>query len=92
MLTAKRLTISGRVQGVWYRAWCVKTARELALTGWVRNRADGSVETLVQGTQNAVEQFIAQAWNGPPAANVRDIAAYTETISDMRDFEQRASE
>ncbi|MFD1105758.1 acylphosphatase [Sphingobium olei] len=72
-LIARRLMIFGRVQGVWYRAWTVETARELGLTGWVRNRTDGSVEALVQGRHEAVEAFIRRAHDGPPAAAVARI-------------------
>lgn len=76
MATARRLSIHGRVQGVFYRGWAVETARELGLTGWVRNRRDGSVEALVQGDEAAVERFLALARNGPPAAKVERIAVH----------------
>lgn len=48
-LVARHLMIHGRVQGVWYRAWAVETARQLGLAGWVRNRSNGCVEALVEG-------------------------------------------
>ena len=53
-VVARHLTILGRVQGVFYRNWTVETARGLGLTGWVRNRMDGSVEALVQGEADMV--------------------------------------
>ena len=65
-----RLKISGRVQGVGYRAWTSRTAKAAGLSGWVRNRADGSVEALVQGSAVAVETFVAACHAGPPSARV----------------------
>ena len=69
-IEAVRARIHGRVQGVWYRAWTEQTARGLGLSGWVRNRADGSVEALFCGPVEAVEHMLELARNGPPAARV----------------------
>ncbi len=68
-----RLVIRGRVQGVGYRAWCMQTARELGLAGWVRNRADRSVEALAHGPAAAVEALVAACRSGPPAARVAGV-------------------
>jgi acylphosphatase len=65
-----RLCCSGRVQGVGYRLWAVETATRLGLQGWVRNRADGTVEMLLTGPEDAVVAMIAAARRGPPAACV----------------------
>jgi acylphosphatase len=70
MTVARLLRIHGRVQGVFYRAWAVGTARELGLVGWVRNRRDGTVEAVVQSDEHAVQRFIAEAEKGPPRASV----------------------
>jgi acylphosphatase len=67
---AKRLGISGRVQGVAYRAWTVETATSLGLRGWVRNRRDGSVEALIVGPEVSVARMIEACRRGPPAARV----------------------
>jgi acylphosphatase len=68
-----RLNIIGRVQGVGYRYWAVQMARKLGLSGWVRNRMDGSVEAAVSGDEAAVTAFIAHARHGPTAARVERI-------------------
>ena len=62
--------VRGKVQGVWFRGWTEERARELGLAGWVRNRADGSVEALFSGTEAAVEQMLEDCRHGPPAAAV----------------------
>jgi acylphosphatase len=69
-----RLRITGRVQGVGYRAWAVETARRLGLRGWVRNRADRSVEALVSGNEDAVAAMIEACRDGPFAARVAEVA------------------
>lgn len=72
-----RASITGRVQGVSYRAWTVQEAGRLALDGWVRNRPDGSVEALFAGAPEAVDQMLQKCWRGPPLASVQDIRMET---------------
>lgn len=67
------IRIDGRVQGVGYRAWCAEAARNLGLTGWVRNRRDGAVEAVLQGPNAAVSNMIAQCRQGPRDALVRAV-------------------
>lgn len=62
--------IEGRVQGVWYRGWTVRTAGRLGLDGWVRNQSDGSVEAVFAGPVANVEAMIKRCRRGPPAAAV----------------------
>jgi len=92
MTIARHLSIHGRVQGVFYRGWAVEAARGLGLVGWVRNRSDGSVEAVVQGHEEAVEQFVALAKSGPPAARVERIeASDTAVENDLAGFRQEAT-
>lgn len=67
---ARLLTIRGRVQGVWYRAWMAQQAAALGVRGWVRNRSDGSVEALVAASADTLDALIARCREGPPAARV----------------------
>ena len=67
------LRISGRVQGVYYRASTVQQAQALGLRGWVRNRLDGSVEALVTGPADAVQTLIEWAHRGPALARVERV-------------------
>jgi acylphosphatase len=72
---ARRLLIHGLVQGVSYRVSAAAEARRLGLAGWVRNRADGTVEALVSGPAAAVDAFTAWARKGPPHARVSRVEA-----------------
>jgi acylphosphatase len=65
--------ISGRVQGVAYRASMVHQAQRLGVTGWVRNRSNGAVEAVVQGSPEQVEAIIDWAHRGPPLAIVESV-------------------
>ena len=66
--SAVRVRIEGRVQGVWFRAWTAEQAAQLGLSGWVRNRRDGSVEALFAGDPALVRRMIEQCRDGPPLA------------------------
>ena len=72
-MIAKRLLIQGRVHGVGYRNWMVDKARELGISGWVRNRVDGSVEALISGDVAAVEELSRLCRRGPRLAEVSSI-------------------
>jgi acylphosphatase len=69
------LSISGRVQGVGYRDSLRMVAQALNVTGWVRNRSDGTVEAIVQGAEEDIERVVAWCHNGPPGANVKYVNA-----------------
>ena len=68
------LRITGRVQAVGYRLWATRTAASLGLRGWVRNRADGSVEALATGPSETVADFVAACRHGPRAAHVTAVS------------------
>lgn len=69
------LLISGRVQGVAYRASMVEQAQAAGLRGWVRNLRDGRVEAMVQGPQQQVDALLAWCRQGPPGARVDEVLA-----------------
>lgn len=72
---ARHFRISGRVQGVSYRANAQHKARELGLVGWVRNCTDGRVEALARGDAGALKAFEAWLWQGPQFAEVSLVEA-----------------
>lgn len=83
-----RLRIRGRVQGVWYRGWLVEQAVTHAVDGWVRNRADGTVEALLAGDAAAVRALIRRCHEGPSFARVASIEESPETEPPLPGFVQ----
>ncbi len=81
------LVVSGRVQGVFYRATALETAQRLGLTGWVRNLPGGGVEAVAEGPREAVEEFVEWCRQGPPAARVEDVdTRWTESTGEFSTF------
>lgn len=79
--------ISGRVQGVFFRAETQRTAMNFNLAGWVRNTADGRVEAVFEGEDENVDKMIAWCHIGPPAARVQEVIAEEEPYTgEFRDF------
>lgn len=72
-MIVRHLQISGRVQGVGFRYHMCRAANKFGITGWVRNRRDGSVEAMVAGAPDAVEKIIAWARRGPRQAVVTSV-------------------
>ena len=92
MAVRARLTIRGRVKGVWYRGWATDEADRRGLRGWVRNRADGCVEALFIGPDAAVAEMVAACRRGPPAARVSAVIERTAEDDGSKDFRQRPTE
>ena len=75
----RHVTVSGRVQGVGYRAWVAQQATSRGLDGWVRNRRDGSVEAVFSGPEDVVADMIASCRRGPISARVDAVQANAGT-------------
>lgn len=85
-----RVLISGKVQGVFYRANARDEARRLGLAGWVKNLPDGRVEAVVEGEEEQVKKLIDWCHQGPPGAVVRDVEVGWEGWrGEFADFEIR---
>lgn len=83
------MIVSGDVQGVFFRDECRRQAQAHGVAGWVRNRADGTVEAVLEGEQDAVDQVLAWTRTGPRHATVDDIVVHTEEPSGERGFTVR---
>lgn len=81
------LLITGKVQGVFYRASTLERAQSLNLTGWVANLPDGAVEVVAEGPRYALEQLIEWCQSGPPSAEVDDVRVRWGTaLAEFRTF------
>lgn len=85
-------TIHGTVQGVGYRSWTEKNAMKRGLTGWVRNRTDGTVEAMFCGEESTVEEMLKACEEGPLAARITHIDRKMPDSPPPADFKQRATE
>jgi acylphosphatase len=90
--TTVRLRISGRVQGVAYRAWAERQAARLSLSGSVRNRRDGSVEMVISGPEQAVRTMIERCRQGPRLARVAAVSEQIESAPVAPGFRQAPTE
>ena len=80
------MNVSGRVQGVFYRATCARLARDKGLAGSVRNRPDGGVEAVFEGPRNEVEEMVAWCRRGPDLARVDEVVVSDEEPLGEVDF------
>lgn len=87
--TARLYVISGRVQGVGFRAFAQRAAQEIGLTGWVRNLANGDVEAQANGSMEQLDEFDARLRTGPPWCEVRHVIAREAAVSDATGFHIR---
>jgi acylphosphatase len=86
---ARRVRVTGRVQGVGFRAWTAGEARHRGLRGWVRNETDGSVSALICGEARAVEDMLRALRSGPAAGDVAEVAAEAAEPPDVAGFSVR---
>lgn len=86
MIKVLHARITGRVQGVGYRAWAADEARRQGLTGWMRNRRDGSVEAVFRGEEEAVNRMLEACRQGPWGARVDNVATATIADGGWKDF------
>lgn len=89
---AIQVSISGRVQGVGFRAWTKSQARKKSLNGWVRNRSDGTVEAVFSGKAEAVDDMLAACHDGPLASRVKDVSSQPYSGEIAEGFEHLPTE
>lgn len=85
----RRVTVRGRVQGVFFRDSARERARAHGVAGWVRNCQDGAVEAVVEGPPDAVESVVRFFRTGPPRARVEDVEVQNEQPEGLAEFEVR---
>jgi acylphosphatase len=90
-LTTLRMRIEGFVQAVGFRQFAIGEARKLALDGWVRNLADGSVDVLVSGPTKAVETFVGICMRGPSGARVTNVDLQKAEPPEVKGFRRESS-
>uniref|UniRef100_A0A7C4ML70 Acylphosphatase n=1 Tax=Desulfatirhabdium butyrativorans TaxID=340467 RepID=A0A7C4ML70_9BACT len=82
-----RVRITGRVQGVYFRAETQNAAQQIGVTGWVRNLRDGSVEAVFEGEAHRVRDMVAWCWKGSPFSRVDDVEVIEEPYqNEFQDF------
>jgi acylphosphatase len=89
VIVRKRVLVTGVVQGVWYRGSTLDVARGLPVSGWVRNRSDGSVEAVVEGPAPAVDSLVTWMRGGPPGAIVERVEVTEEDPEGLDGFSIR---
>jgi acylphosphatase len=89
MAIARKLRLSGLVQGVFFRAWTRDEARRCGVNGWVRNCDDGSVEAHVESDESAVQRLIERMRSGSPGARVDELQVKETGVGNFERFEVR---
>jgi acylphosphatase len=89
MEIARSVRVTGRVQGVFFRAWAKDEAETIGIIGWIRNDADGSVEAHLEGDEAAVAEMIDLMREGPPGASVDNVAVEEADPEGLDRFEVR---
>lgn len=85
-MRAVEVLVTGKVQGVSFRAYAAREAERLGLAGWVRNRTDGTVHLLVEGEEPAVEEMLTWLGRGSPSARVHHLATVDTDPADLVGF------
>lgn len=88
-MIARTIRIAGKVQGVWFRDWAIQAANAIGVAGWVRNRADGSVEVYAAGELHLVERLIDRLREGSPASRVDRIDVREAELQPVDGFTRR---
>ena len=86
-MIARRVLLSGRVQGVGFRFFAERAAREAGVTGWVRNLPDGGVESVAEGDDLAVQTYLQRVRQGPPGSRVTATQVFEIELGRYRSFE-----
>ncbi|HJW41538.1 MAG TPA: acylphosphatase [Rhizomicrobium sp.] len=89
--THLRLRIEGFVQSVGYRNFVIAEAMRLGVDGWIRNRADGTVEALVSGPNKNVETLVGLCMKGPPGSTIRNVEMHKADPAEEKGFKRRPS-
>jgi acylphosphatase len=84
---ARRAVVSGRVQGVGFRFFAERAASETGVAGWVRNRPDGTVETVVEGDAAAVARYLERLRSGPAGSRVSSLVEEEVVVREYDSFE-----
>ena len=90
-MIARNIRVHGRVQGVWFRDWTIQEARAIGVSGWVRNRADESVEVYVVGEADPVARLIDRLREGSPASRVDRLDIEDAQPESIEGFARRSS-
>lgn len=88
---ARKFFVEGHVQGVFFREWTVGKAREMGISGWVRNLSDGRVEVYAIGDHAVLDRLAAQLRKGSPASIVKDVATEPAEMERINGFSRRQS-
>ena len=87
-----RARITGHVQGVGFRAFVERAAQRAGVSGWVRNRRDGSVEAVIAGDASKIDEMLTMCWQGPPGSKVDGVSAEDAPAPEGMGFEVRRTE
>lgn len=89
MRLGRHVRVTGRVQGVFFRAWTSDEARALGITGWVRNCSDGTVEARLEGEPENLDRLIGLLHEGPPGARVERVEVEDTNVEQLGAFKIR---